>query len=54
VVAQIGACVERSPELRERPALDQPDLGLRDIAARQLVEQLDRGSAARRSRSFRP
>ena len=43
VVAQIGDCVERSPDLRERPALDQPDLGLRDIAASQLVEQLDRG-----------
>ena len=42
VVAQVGALIERGAELRERPALDQPDFGLGDVAAGELLEQLHR------------
>jgi len=45
-VAQIGACVEaQARKLRERPALDQPDLGpaATHRPRRQLVEQLEPG-----------
>ena len=42
VVAQVGARVERGAELREGPALDQAHLGLRDVAARELLQQLER------------
>ena len=42
VVAQVGACVELAAKLGERPAFDEPGLGLGHIAARQLLEQLDR------------
>jgi len=41
-VPQIGARVERGAELGEGPALGQPDLGLRDVAARQHIEQRER------------
>jgi len=42
LVAQERAGVERGAELGEGPALDQPHLGLHDVAARDLVEELHR------------
>jgi folate-binding protein YgfZ len=42
VVPQVGALVERGAELGEGPALDQAHLGLGDVAARELLQQLER------------
>ena len=42
VVAQIGARVEHGAKLRESPAFDEAHFRLRDVAARQLVEQIHR------------
>ena len=42
VVAQVRARVERGAELHEGPALDQPHLGLGDVAARELLQELER------------
>ena len=41
-MAQVRARVERGAELGERPALEQPDLGLGDVAAGELLQQLER------------
>ena len=42
IVAQVGIGIQRRAELGESPSLDQAYLGLRDIAARELVEKLKR------------
>jgi hypothetical protein len=40
VMAQVRACVERGAELGESPALDEPDLGLRYVAACELLQEI--------------
>src|SRR5437764_7445141 len=46
VMAQVRARIERHAELREGPSLDEPDLGLRDVAARELLQELHRRDRA--------
>src|SRR5437763_16917468 len=47
VMAQIGACIQLGAKLGKGPALDEAYLRLGHIAARQLLEDLERGHRLR-------
>ena len=45
-MAYVGVRIEPFAQLAERPAFDEDDFGLRDVAARQLAQQLERRKTA--------